>query len=873
MAANAGAIRAGRAFVELFADDSRLVRGLRKAQTKLRAFGQSVSSLGGTLLRFGTTAAIPFAFAAKSFADFEQRMASVQALTSASESDFALLTKEARKLGRETVFTATQAAEAMEKFALAGLSTQEILEATAPTLNLAAVGELDMATAADITLKVLKGMQLKTSDLAEVVDVLAKSMTTANTDLQMLGEAFKFVGPLVKKAGVPLEEVSAAIQVLSDVGIQGEMAGTTIRGILLALNSPSKEAANVMRQLGVQVRDTAGNVRPLAAIFADFQRALAGMGSSAQLDILGRIFPARQATGAAVLIDQLDKLRRNIEALGDSTGTASRIAQRKLDTLTGSFKLLLSAAQDVLIEIGKGVAPLFREWAESATEVANVISRLVKNNKNLLPNIAKVVAIVVAAGAAFIALGSFLGLVSFAFGGFASAITAIGAILGLVLSYLASLASVSGAVLVAFDGLKTAFFLLTEQGKAIASAFKNLFGELATIASDGFQGVIDAISAGDLQLAGQIAMQALKVAWLEVVRFLNIAWIEFVDFLWPAIGPVIDLLTEGWFLVSDGFRKASGSMSKIWATVSNGLQSNTALAIGGAIASLVLLGPAFTAVAGGIVALWGMSTDDLSKAWDGFVQDFQEGGLLSVFISIVSGIRVLWVEVVAFMQKTWKQFLSVIFGLFKKMVRLAASLTSVIPDAIGGGEIQALLTEMEEAADATMKDLDDGIREIEKQKEKDIDRIANEFLVAQNEAKREKKERDQRRAEEKKQRLEDIQKAPELREARDQLAALIAEAKAKAEDVAGIKAKRGELDARARAARQRADGLGLLEENRQRRLAGREGTFSAAAARLLFAGLDRQEELDILRKQLAELKKLVDFNDDVEKIRGALVLD
>lgn len=93
----------------------------------------------------------------------------------------------------------------------------------------------------------------------DAIDVMAKAMTTANTDLTMLGDAFKFVGPMAKTAGVSLEEITAAIQLLSNAGIQGEMGGTTLRGMLLSLTSPSSEAKRELDRLGVSVVDSAGN--------------------------------------------------------------------------------------------------------------------------------------------------------------------------------------------------------------------------------------------------------------------------------------------------------------------------------------------------------------------------------------------------------------------------------------------------------------------------------------------------------------------------------------------------------------------------------------------------------------------------------------
>ena len=114
----AGAIRAARAYVELFADDSKLVRGLRRAQAKLKAFGRSVQQFGRQLLTVGSLAAVPFALSAQTFASFEAQMARVKALTGATGEQFTRLEQEAKRLGATTVFSASQAAERMSSLAM-----------------------------------------------------------------------------------------------------------------------------------------------------------------------------------------------------------------------------------------------------------------------------------------------------------------------------------------------------------------------------------------------------------------------------------------------------------------------------------------------------------------------------------------------------------------------------------------------------------------------------------------------------------------------------------------------------------------------------------------------------------------------------------
>ena len=146
--AGAQGIRAGKAYVELGVHD-KLTRGLRRAQKRLKAFGDGVRAAGMQMVRASAAAIVPFAASGVVFAGFEQRMARVKALTNASSRDFIRLSDEAKRLGETTVYSAAQAADAMSYFALAGYDTEQILKAIGPTLDMAAAGQLDVAEAAD----------------------------------------------------------------------------------------------------------------------------------------------------------------------------------------------------------------------------------------------------------------------------------------------------------------------------------------------------------------------------------------------------------------------------------------------------------------------------------------------------------------------------------------------------------------------------------------------------------------------------------------------------------------------------------------------------------------------------------------------------
>ncbi len=525
MAAAQG-IRAGRAFVELGVSD-KLTAGLKKAQRQLQTFSAGVRSIGQKLVAASVAAATPLAISGTVFAGFEQRMARVRALSGATGKDFERLSNEAKRLGETTVFSASQAADAMSFFALAGFDVDQILKAIGPTLNLAAAGQLEIAQAADIAAKIMAGMGIEADNLGNAVDVLTKAMTTANTDLNQLGDAMKFVGPIAKSAGVAFEEIVAAIQLLSNAGIQGEMAGTTLRGAILALTSPSKEAADKLKELGVNVNDAQGNVRPLANIIDDLNRALEGMGTGERLDVLGRLFPARTAAGVAELLSQgADKLRDYTAALKESGGVAARIAGIQLNTLQGNVVILKSALEGLAIAVGEALVGPLRIVAHVAAQVTGQFAQWVRENKATVAIIAASIVAVGALGATLVALGVAGQAAAFMLGGVGSILAAVKIAFAAATAAIGAMLSPIGLVVTAVAGLGVAAVVYSGAAGDALTWLGEQFGRLRETVSKVLGGITDALAAGDIALAAQILWLALKLAWQQGVDALNRAWLE-----------------------------------------------------------------------------------------------------------------------------------------------------------------------------------------------------------------------------------------------------------------------------------------------------------------------------------------------------------
>lgn len=326
---------------------SRTFANVGRSMTRMSRVGVTAgAALKGGLAVGGVAAAGLGATMLSAAGDFEKAMNQVRAVTNASGKDFKGLRDQAKHLGATTKFTATQAAEGMNFLAMAGFQTKDIMSAMPGVLSLASAGSMDLGRSADIASNILTGYGFKAKDTGKIVDVLAKTFTSTNTDLTQLGEAFKYAGPVAHAAGIRFEEASAAIGLMGNAGIQASMAGTSLRGAITRLLAPTKKVQGVLDDLGITVTDSSGKMLPLNNIIGQLEKS--GANTSQMMTIFGqRAGPAMLALvdqGAGALVDLTGKL----EGAG---GTADRISKIQMQGLKGQMVALKSAWEGLLIEL------------------------------------------------------------------------------------------------------------------------------------------------------------------------------------------------------------------------------------------------------------------------------------------------------------------------------------------------------------------------------------------------------------------------------------------------------------------------------------------------------------------------------------------
>lgn len=405
--------------------------------------------------------------------DFEAAMSKVQALSGATGDELAALEQQARDLGKATVFSASEAAEAMAFLAMAGYDTNQIMSAMPGLLDLAAAGQLELGAAADITTNIMSGFNLEAEKTGQVADVLAKAAASANTSVEQMGDAMSYVGPVAAGAGWSLEETAAAIGVLSNAGIQGQRAGTALRGVIAALQNPTGQTAKALKALGLSADDVNPSVHSLSDILKTLEEA--GLDSATAMQLVGR------ESGPALIAMMnagSEGLSQFTTELENSEGAAKEMATTMMDNLRGSIEEMKSAFEEVALTIYDRIKPALEVITDGLRSLAEWFNNLPGPIQNLILAIGAFLAVL---GPLFLIIGTGIIL----FGQLQATLTILGtSFLGL----LGPVALVVGAIL----GIIAVFTLFGDEVKAFWNKyFKPVVDQVISIVVDALKPAFD----------------------------------------------------------------------------------------------------------------------------------------------------------------------------------------------------------------------------------------------------------------------------------------------------------------------------------------------------------------------------------------------
>lgn len=541
---------------------------------------------------------------------FDTDMSKVQALTRLDKQspELAALRAQARQLGADTMFSATDAAQGQGFLAMAGFDPKSIRDAMPGMLDLAKAGDTGLAETSDIASNILTGMNLKANEMSRLGDVLVGTFTRSNTNLAMLGETMKYVAPVASSVGQDIETVAAMAGKLGDAGIQGSMGGTALRAILGRLSAPPKSAAKALEQLGVSGKDAQGNLRDMPSILKEIYEKTRKMGTADRAGILKDIAGEEAVAGMQVLVAQAGtgKLQDFIRTLKQTQGEAQRTAKIMGDNLTGDLDELSSAWEDLGIQLEEQQDGPLRGIVQTLANVVGSIKGWIVENPALSSGIVKaaagVAALVAVMGGLTLALASILGpfaMIRFGMALFgvksAGTISVVGRLIGILSGGLLTairavsialwglaMNPVAVAIAAVVAALAGAAYLIYQNWDQVKAYFTNAWAEIRADFGKGVGGLLTILANfNPIGLVYQAFAAVLNYLGFELptrfTEFGNMIVNGLVNGLMSGLGQIKDAVstlgdsTIGWFKEKLGIHSPSRVFAELGGFTTEGL--------------------------------------------------------------------------------------------------------------------------------------------------------------------------------------------------------------------------------------------------------------------------------------------------------------
>ncbi|PHA00944.1 phage tail tape measure protein [Bacillus pseudomycoides] len=333
-----------------------------RATERMQSIGNTMQDVGGTIgatfMSGATAAGLALGKAVSTAADFEAQMSRVGAIAGASSGELLLLKDSALELGSSTSKSASEVALGMENLAASGYNVNQIISAMPGIISAAEASGEDMAMVSETVASALNSFGLEAKEASHVADVLAQAANQSAAGVSDMQYTFKYAAPVAKMLGMSMEELAAATGIMADAGIKGEQSGTTLRAALLRLADPPKEAAEALDELGVNIKNTDGSMRPFADIVGDLKNKTDDMANAQKAAALSSIFGQEAVSGMLAVIEKgPDKLNAMTKALKESDGAAKATAKQMKDNLKGAVQELDGAMETAQITIGNALTP------------------------------------------------------------------------------------------------------------------------------------------------------------------------------------------------------------------------------------------------------------------------------------------------------------------------------------------------------------------------------------------------------------------------------------------------------------------------------------------------------------------------------------
>jgi TP901 family phage tail tape measure protein len=328
----------------------------------------------------------------KEYLEFDKQMIKVKALTGATAEEYEALKKKAMEVGKTTIFTSEEAAAGMEKFALAGFKPKEIIAAIPPIFDLATASGEDFIMISDMISDHMNAFNIGINDVGHATDILANTMSRSNTNIQMLGEAFKYVSSSAHDLNIDLATASAAVGLMGDQAIKSGQAGRDLKQAFAKI--ADSKVQKDLQKLGINVKNSKGEFIGLVDFVRQLEKVTGKMSGIEKLAFLKEMFGDQGALAMnklltatkevnGVMYQGADALAQFAKENENANGKAKEMANTILDSDSGKWALLESAVSDVKIKIGQAIfTKSGKQLIDIAIEWLNELSNVLSGNFN-----------------------------------------------------------------------------------------------------------------------------------------------------------------------------------------------------------------------------------------------------------------------------------------------------------------------------------------------------------------------------------------------------------------------------------------------------------------------------------------------------------
>lgn len=534
--------------------------------TALHTGAGALTQVGAGMVGIGTAMAGGILLAVDAAAKFERKLSYFSAVTGSTKAEYESVRQKALQLGKDTIFSAGQVADAFVELGKSGITAEQIVGGIGDgVVALAAAADLPLGTAANIMTAAIQTFGLSADHAVDVANKLSGAANASIIDVQDLGVSYKYAGGVAHALGISFDDVTTALGLLGQYGIKGSTAGTTLRQTMVSLTGATTKGKDELEKLGIITKnganlffDAAGKAKPLSQIFQILKDHMKGLSSEQQVNAIKTIFQSRAiGTVTALTHEGAAGFARMHAEIGKTT--ALDVSTKRLNNLSGDVEILRGSLETLAISAGGSVQDFARGFIQSITKVINAFISLPQSTQRTILIVVAVVAALLIlvgffgllAGAVlnFIALGIVLAPVFAAIGAAIGAATT--AVVGFTIALLANPITWIVIAIIALVAALIWFFTQTEIGK---QAWASFCAWLAQV--------------------WQATVSIATTVWGALTSFFSGLWngiVAIVTAVWNYIATYIDLQVKTIVAIFNWFAGIPAFLAGVWNAIIGGI--------------------------------------------------------------------------------------------------------------------------------------------------------------------------------------------------------------------------------------------------------------------------------------------------------------